>query len=807
MSSELTPAHGGSQWYQWDYGQRITILDDEIDQVHIYNPDREEATVIDVVDGVAEIPDRYLQEAGQLKVYAFTTAEGRTTGVDTWKILGRQKPEDYPYVPDEDISAGIAIGSPLTARTAAEMKNKSRVYVYTGAESGYTNGNWYYWDGSAWISGGVYNAVSVDTDTTLAVSGKPADAAAVGDAISDLESAMPSTAEIEEIRAVGAQVLESIPADYTELSEDVGNLKSEYSYETKLPLTFTTGKYIKFEDGEVGTPSNPTYWAACIDYINISGISLLYMYLVATDIVAAIAVYDKDKQFISAARQGSNTTYQRFEVPENAVYARFSTRAASLDTSYVIARTMKPIINLQALIEDGKNEDNAISDRISEEVSRLNAESMALSKSTPIIEWIENAYIKTNSSVGAVVDTTEISLSGYRCAKVDCNPGDFFTLNVAGASTPRAWAFLDAENKLIIVSPSMLTCTDTVLVAPDGSQKLILNDKPNNGVFSSVSFKGIPPYLVFSSGFFKGFALPKNPYINIPWAVVKDLTSVSHAHCTTQEQFDTLKSKYDHIAISNYYPSMPYYPLSEHFEGVQDVLASPNAEHHGFDGENSKLHMNSIGSIHTSNERYSGTARDMIKMSLDSLLMEHGGGVTINHPAWTGMTKATAQELIATKGIIALEIWNASSEVDTETGFSIDFWDSILSDGVQIFGVAVPDHEAQYRPQENRQPFGYNHMLVYHETEEEILSAYRQGRFYTTLYNDGLTLKNLALSSGAVSIEVSETSTFLFKTATRSVAVDTASTTASLTAAADDVYVRVEATRGNNKLFTNAIFL
>ena len=615
------------------------------------------------------------------------------------------------------------------------------------------------------------------------------------------------TTQVNAVNAKGQETLASIPDDYTELSNDVGNLKSEYSYETKLPLTFTTGKYIKFEDGEVGTPSNPSFWTACLDYINISGMSLLYMYLVATDTVAAIAVYDKDKQFISSARQGSNTTYQRFEVPENAVYARFSTRAASLDSSYVIARTMKPIINLQALIEDGKNEDNAISDRISEEVSRLNAESMALSKSTPIIEWIENAYIKTNFSVGAVVDTIEISLSGYRCAKVDCNPGDLFTLNVAGASTPRAWAFLDAENKLIIVSPSMLTCTDTVLVAPDGSKKLILNDKPDNAVFSSVSFKGIPPYLVYSQNFLKGFGLPKNPYKNIPWAVVKDLTSVSHAHCTTQEQFDTLKSKYDHIAISNYYPSMPYYPLSEHFESVQGVLASPNAEHHGFDGENSKLHMNSLGSIHTSNERYSGTARDMIKMSLDSLLMEHGGGVTINHPAWTGMTKATAQELIATKGIIALEIWNASSEVDTETGFSLDFWDSILSDGVQIFGTAVPDHEAQYRPQENRQPFGYNHMLVYHETAEEILSAYRQGRFYTTLYNDGLLLKNLALVNGTLSIEVSEASAFLFKTANRSVVVDTPATTASITVTAEDVYVRVEAERGSNKLFTNAIFL
>lgn len=71
-------------------------------------------------------------------------------------------------------------GAPLTAATAAAMTDHSRVYVYVGSEAGYTAGNWYYWNGSAWTSGGVYNAVAIQTDTTLSVSGVAADAAAVG---------------------------------------------------------------------------------------------------------------------------------------------------------------------------------------------------------------------------------------------------------------------------------------------------------------------------------------------------------------------------------------------------------------------------------------------------------------------------------------------------------------------------------------------------------------------------------------------------------------------------------------------------
>ena len=60
-------------------------------------------------------------------------------------------------------------GSPLKAATAADMTNQKRVYVYTGSEAGYTAGHWYYHNGTSWTDGGVYNAVAVDTDTTLSV--------------------------------------------------------------------------------------------------------------------------------------------------------------------------------------------------------------------------------------------------------------------------------------------------------------------------------------------------------------------------------------------------------------------------------------------------------------------------------------------------------------------------------------------------------------------------------------------------------------------------------------------------------------
>ena len=82
-----------------------------------------------------------------------------------------------------------AIGAPLVAATASAMTDTTKIYVYTGSESGYVNGNWYYYSGSAWVSGGVYNSSAVNTDKTLTASDMPADSNAVGMRIGDIDTA------------------------------------------------------------------------------------------------------------------------------------------------------------------------------------------------------------------------------------------------------------------------------------------------------------------------------------------------------------------------------------------------------------------------------------------------------------------------------------------------------------------------------------------------------------------------------------------------------------------------------------------
>lgn len=98
------------------------------------------------------------------------------------------------------------IGSPLVASTASDMVDEDSVYVYVGSEAGYTNGNWYYFDGEAWTSGGVYNSTAFVTDPTLTVAGMAADAKATGDQVSAIKEDLNTTNNVIELNA-GNQIL------------------------------------------------------------------------------------------------------------------------------------------------------------------------------------------------------------------------------------------------------------------------------------------------------------------------------------------------------------------------------------------------------------------------------------------------------------------------------------------------------------------------------------------------------------------------------------------------------------------------
>ena len=101
----LTLNDGRSELWQWDTGRKLTV-DADCSQVHFSNKIFGRSIDVDVVDGVAIIPDILLQTDKDLNVWAFVgTAENGYTKISkTFKVNWRNKPSDYVFTPPEQTS-------------------------------------------------------------------------------------------------------------------------------------------------------------------------------------------------------------------------------------------------------------------------------------------------------------------------------------------------------------------------------------------------------------------------------------------------------------------------------------------------------------------------------------------------------------------------------------------------------------------------------------------------------------------------------------------------------------------------------
>jgi hypothetical protein len=127
----------------------------------------------------------------------------------------------------------LANGSPTPVETVAEMTDESAVYLYTGSETGYTAGNWYFWNGTAWTSGGTYGGAV--TSTTFNQRGVPADDFAVGEALAEKADSSDVTALEGSIEAI-EDALEN-KADKSDLENlDMVQIADDFSASKKYAI-------------------------------------------------------------------------------------------------------------------------------------------------------------------------------------------------------------------------------------------------------------------------------------------------------------------------------------------------------------------------------------------------------------------------------------------------------------------------------------------------------------------------------------------------------------------------------------------
>ena len=103
----LTLNDGRSELWQWDTGRKLTV-DAECSQVHFSNKVFGRSIDVDVVDGIAIIPDILLQTDKDLNVWAFVgTAENGYTKISkAFKVNRRNKPADYVFTPHDQTTLG-----------------------------------------------------------------------------------------------------------------------------------------------------------------------------------------------------------------------------------------------------------------------------------------------------------------------------------------------------------------------------------------------------------------------------------------------------------------------------------------------------------------------------------------------------------------------------------------------------------------------------------------------------------------------------------------------------------------------------
>lgn len=184
-------------------------------------------------------------------------------------------------------------------------------------------------------------------------------------------------------------------------------------------------------------------------------------------------------------------------------------------------------------------------------------------------------------------------------------------------------------------------------------------------------------------------------------------------------------------------------------------MEAPNAEHHCFLDYNVYLHITSPGSFFCSGNFERTTANSVLnphgiymgthlpwrvafKEMIDSLMIPDGGGVIINHPAWSYLPPDFICEMLDfDQRVLGIEAINADCSL-TFTASAEAQWDSVLSTGRQCYGFCAQDHLL-----DNKKLMGRTILLPEERTVEGCLRAYRQGRFYGNICAGDLDFESI----------------------------------------------------------------
>ena len=374
-----------------------------------------------------------------------------------------------------------AVGSPLVAAAAAAMTDTNKVYVYTGSETGYTNGNWYYHDGTSWVSGGVYNSIAMNIDS------------------------LPTLGSSNPVTSAGIKAaLDSVDTEIGELKENFESLRPVKTTGKNILVTQPTrGFSFTFDRDKAtfcraGQPyaysfegiENATTWRTILNVWDLNGNKIVETDS-ATGAQNAFSVVSSrffasgiDYNDIYYTETG-NGTYKRFIFTFNQdCYVMFGFYFGDTsDTSTIINAQLEegnavtpyepysPITRLEDVINIDDTLDNICSEVYGEEVSTT--------KQT-------GKYIPNTGAI------TDISSTNYVVISATVTEGEKYRVIGQAYRNSYYYAFYDSNNTFIsgsLATETGTTSIDAVVVAPTGA------------VLLAVCASTINPHILTSNGY------------------------------------------------------------------------------------------------------------------------------------------------------------------------------------------------------------------------------------------------------------------------------------------------------------------
>ena len=239
------------------------------------------------------------------------------------------------------------------------------------------------------------------------------------------------TTQVSAVNSKGAEVLASIPSDYTELSEDVGNLKSDTIQGLGQNLNSDTGSTICSNDLN-NLPRNTVY-----GFVPYDGLA---------------------------------------NVPYTSTGSSYGGLILTLSKQQAVNATMTQVIfRRDGHIFTRQYWGSAYGDWREYKTAAEIIEAATIATGYEAISLVPGTQVNTGSTTGVVKQMVQESSNDTDSLIADCSPGDVFLITAQGWTSYRTYVFIDSSSTILSMSGNGEALTNRQVVAPTNAAKIVVN--------------------------------------------------------------------------------------------------------------------------------------------------------------------------------------------------------------------------------------------------------------------------------------------------------------------------------------------